>query len=175
MFKRALEANHWMAIGLNSWNELENRDIPLSRVRKMRLLGKKSNNASDDESDESEVSSQVSVVEEQFSEADDNKSSASEAASDSGDEGTFVYCDVCPDRKFLTGKDIEDHLKSKMHMKRLASQSKEGFVAPMACQTPIPKPRKAAKKEVGRNELQPSEKSNRKARRAGIADTRTSH
>lgn len=166
MFKRALEANHWMAIGLDNWNELETRDIPSTRVRKMRLVDKKVKSSRNEDSDESDSASIISEIDESLLEPVVDSASAP-SDSDTEDFGSFVFCELCPGRKFLTGKDIESHQKSKMHLKReaeaalLAAQNKSEkkvTVEKRKKEKPLPVVTKSV--------------SNRKARRAGLVDTR---
>ena len=164
MFKRALEAKHWMAIGLDSWNEMENQDIPATRVRKMRLVEKKSRANPDEESDASDSASIMSE-EEIAPVVPDVSVSSSESEADGA--GNFVFCEVCPGRKFLTGKDIESHMKSKHHLKKMAALEKCPVVTPIREEKSI----KKSRKEEPKDKIAPSV-SNRKARRALVQDTR---
>lgn len=157
-----------MAIGLDNWNELENRDIPKTRVKKMRVLEKRSKLNPDEDSDDSDAAS----LESEFEEVEALHVEAEHVIEDPVSEsesscaGTFVYCDVCRGRKFLTEKDIEDHLKSKAHLKRVAAQ--EAIVTPTKLSEPVNDKKKKWVKSVS-----DKPKMNRKARRAALVDSRT--
>jgi hypothetical protein len=183
MFKRAMKSNHWMAIGLEKWNELENMEITPQILKKMRKLKDQmasdsedddaSDNFSDGDLDAADVDSEASssnsieeedaVVEEQEGESDDSSEPKEPV-------GNFVFCPICPGRKFLTQKDADDHMKSTKHVKRekaiAASQ-------PLQVDSSIVVKEKKKKEEKSKIEPStPSGKLNRKARRANLKDTR---
>ena len=184
MFKRALTAHHWMAIGLEKWNEFETMDIPATRVKKMRKI-KDADTDSDDESDESpsdldqrEIASADDDLSQSDAEADSDILNAagsddnqSDVAAEAGEEevkpslGTFSFCPVCPGRRFLTTKDMEDHTASAKHLKRVAAAAN----APEAAATVEKKTETSQPKKQKKTEREP--KVNRKARRAALART----
>ena len=60
MFKRALKTNHWMVLGLDRWNELENMEISLETIRKMRREARlaKESGSDEDSSDDLAIESE---------------------------------------------------------------------------------------------------------------------
>lgn len=119
MFKRALQTNHWMAIGLDEWNKLENMELTPALIKKLRRV-EKGEDVQDDEELENQSVSGESCQEESLG---DEEESIDEESSD--DEGRVYlrYCESCPGLKFLTEKDFQEHIKSKRHMKRIAKES----------------------------------------------------
>ena len=185
MFKRAIKANHWMAIGLDKWNELENMEIPLSLVRKMRKL----RDTASDSDEESNSTSEVDQLSESESEIDEGLSNSSQDEEEKSDhvveeetsehvdeevateetpvkESPFTFCQLCPGRKFLTKHDEEKHMSCAKHLKRL--EGSKNISKDMV--SPKEKPVRPVKK-------QKTEKvkavSNRKSRRAHLADSRS--
>lgn len=168
-----------MAIGLDKWNDFENMDISESRIKRMRNIKGGSEDSGDEElfsdndSVESSVDEHVSAdgsVDESASknEVSDNVSLESGQNAEEAN-GDFVFCPVCPNRKFLTEKDMEDHSKSKKHIKREQTLLNTPDVS-----TAVPDTKKA-KAEPKKKEMQPKPegepKMNRKTRRANLART----
>jgi hypothetical protein len=171
MFKRAIKANHWMAIGLDKWNELENMEIPIGLVRKMRKLRDLASDSEDEGDSNSDVTESLSQGDvEDLEHADEDSLADSiieeaEAPEDSEDEerkesDSFTLCPICPGRKFLTKKDEEQHMNSAKHLKRL--RSKDNGRAEVA---PEPRVKKAKVVKIAKTV------SNRKSRRAHLVDT----
>lgn len=129
MFKRAISSHHWMAIGLEKWNELENMEITPELIKKMRKLknntGDSDEDDDDNEADEDQTREQVcddvplddsplnSIVADSLPSVSDVDAESEHDALD-----TFEYCPICPGKKFLTEKDAEEHLKSAKHLKK---------------------------------------------------------
>lgn len=168
-----------MAIGLDKWNDFENMEISESRIKRMRNI----KGGSEDSGDE-ELFSDIDSVESSVDENVSADGSVDESASkddvpvsgslDSGQvakeaNGDFVFCPVCPNRKFLTEKDMEDHMKSKKHIKREQALLKTPEVS-----TAVPATKKA-NAEPKKKEKQPKPegepKMNRRTRRANLART----
>lgn len=129
MFKRALSSHHWMAIGLEKWNELENMEITPELIKKMRKL--KNNTGDSDEDDEDNEADEVQSREQVCDDVPPNDSSSNSIGADSVASGSdvdaeieddaldsFEYCPICPGKKFLTEKDAEEHRNSAKHLQR---------------------------------------------------------
>lgn len=174
MFKRALRSHHWMAIGLDKWNDIESAEVPFKVVKKLRELEKleKQGVDSDDEDDEldemisedsssgneGETDSLVSDGDSIEKDAVDADIVQPESEDESVKATTFEYCTVCPGKKFLTLADKEAHMKSSKHLKREKQQEQGPEVVTATPSEPKP----------SRSKQAPSE-NNRKARRAHLA------
>jgi hypothetical protein len=182
MFKRAMKSNHWMAIGLEKWNELESMEISPAILKKMRKLRDSTGSDSEDEHSESE-SSLESVSDSEEAPGDLGSSSYApsanhtqeeESVDESEDEeeeektsGGFEFCPICPGRKFLTEKDMECHMQSAKHLKRERALS--------LIETPATAVSKAADSKLDiptKVESNTPVKLNRRARRAHLEDSR---
>jgi hypothetical protein len=165
MFKRALQTNHWMAIGLDEWNKLENMDISVSKIQKLRKV-ERGEEVEDDEESEHSITDIESGEESENVSVDEECESESELSSVDGDRVFLRYCETCPGRKFLTERDFQEHINSKKHQKRLAKGCEPTESEPkpsITIQTPTKKKETPVQKPVTRN--------NRKARRAHLAST----
>ena len=169
-----------MAIGMEKWNEIENMDISLSLVRKMRKL----RDATSDSEGESISGSEVEEMTDSNSDSEyasdtehvgdppqdivvevgDIKSPEEDKKEESAKTSAFTFCPVCPGRKFLTKKDEEDHMKTAKHLKRLERPA----VLEKEEECSRPKKSKPAPKETKKEKV-----SNRKSRRAHLADSRS--
>ena len=179
MFKRAMRSNHWMAIGLEKWNELEELEITPEIIKKMRKLKNDMGNSDDSDMDDEDISvSSVSVDGDDCSEqsaqsgsgdevgeAEDVSEGEEESEGSEAEHHAFEFCPICPGVKFLTEKDAEAHRNGAKHKKREARQSA----------APVETPTLKEKKPLAKQEKSlPQAKSNRKARRANLVDTRSS-
>lgn len=168
MFKRALQTNHWMAIGLDKWNEIENMEITPELIRKMRKL-KHRGSDSEGSDEEIETESEACEIEQLAEQESDGASEQSEVESEASAESeesdeepaksAFSFCPICPDKKFLTEADQEDHMKSAKHLKRESQLNHTPEVVTPAAKAK--KEKKPVNKDVTTN--------NRKARRAHLA------
>lgn len=174
MFKRALQTNHWMAIGLEKWNKIESAEVPFTTVKKLREMEKLGFNSDDEEeveddlsNDESfsgsedEIDSELSDEMESVDLEEDQEEETAEPESEAEsvkESTSFEFCSVCPGKKFLTEADKEAHMKSAKHLKREKQETATSVTTPSAKHAkPEPRARQA-----------PSE-NNRKARRAHLA------
>jgi hypothetical protein len=179
MFKRALQAHHWMAIGLEKWNELENMEITETHIKRMRKI----KGGSEDSDDDQEFTSDAEGS--QSAQSSSNKADPEVCTTDDsefeegpieevGDEqlekelvsGSFVLCPICPNRKFLTENEMNDHLKSKGHLKKERALSE-----PCEVRVVVPQRPKKDKGTKPVKDQKPQSKNNRKARRANLART----
>jgi len=178
MFKRAVQANHWMAIGLEKWNELENTEIPLEQIRKWRKLEKGKDIESNDEEEEILEGSDNDEVETEELEALSETSDISETVepeseSEEGEPNSKImiqHCDICPGRMFLTEKDMEAHMQSIKHLKRV--QAAKG--SPETDSPAESKPKEKKSKTTDTKQKQAPSATNRKARRAHLANSNRS-
>ena len=181
MFKRAMKSNHWMAIGLEKWNDIENMEITPAMIKKMRKYQHAGSDSEDDEqsqsSDQESVGTPEADHDDESAERDAQSGSEEDASeedlesdgSEGEDHGGFRFCPICPGRKFLTDRDEEAHKKSARHLKREKA---------LANPEPAAKPA-SAKETVKKEMVKPEPKqapaaNNRKARRAQLADSRSS-
>ena len=164
MFKRALQTNHWMAIGLDEWNKLENMEIPQSLIKKYRKV-EKGEDVNDDDEEYVELENE-SVVDSDNESGEEEDEEQGELTSSEEEQHVFLrYCDTCPGRKFLTEKDFQEHINSKRHQKRTAKEVNTSEDKP-AVEIKTPSKQSKDAKKVS----QPTEvKNNRKARRAHLA------
>ena len=184
MFKRAIKSNHWMAIGLEKWNDIENMEITPEMIKKMRKYQRASSDSEDEDenpsSDQESVGTPEAAIHSDSNEPEDSASErspeAEEEASASSeseeDHGNFEFCPICPGRKFLTEKDAEAHRNSAKHQKR--ERALENANKP---QEEVAVKESTKKEKKPKSEPKPAvlpAPNNRKARRAQLADSRTS-
>jgi hypothetical protein len=172
MFKRALQTNHWMTIGLDEWNKLENMDISVTKLQKLRKV-ERGEEVDDDEESEHTISDEESDDCSEDVPVEEDCESEDEVSSIDGDRVFLRYCEACPGRKFLTEKDFQEHINSKKHQKRLAKEN-EPTQSDSKPAITIPTPTKQTESTVSK----PTNPNNRKARRAHLAstvDTNSSH
>jgi len=164
MFKRALQTNHWMAIGLDEWNKLENMEIPQSLIKKYRKV-ERGEDVNDDDEDSVELENE-SVVDSDNESGEEEEEEQEEAISSEEEQHVFLrYCDTCPGRKFLTEKDFQEHINSKRHQKKIAKEVNTSEDKPVV-EVKTPSKQSKDTKKVA----QPTEvKNNRKTRRAHLA------
>jgi hypothetical protein len=182
MFKRAIQTNHWMAIGLEKWNELENLEITPELVRKMRKIKYHNSDSEEDEvepdldsdAENDDIQSNDESEDEVVDSDGDSAENADSVESKEGDsaeseeeappKSSFSFCPICPGKKFLTDADQESHMKSAKHMKREAQS-----VATPEAVLPSVKAKKP-KEKTKTERAEPAPKNNRKARRAHLAN-----
>ena len=171
MFKRALQTNHWMTMGLDEWNKLENMEISQSLIKKYRKVEKgESVDDNEDESDNLSNESQSDIVSDNESiEGDESDQEEVEYDDESSEEEQRVYlryCESCPGLKFLTEIDFQKHINSKRHQKMLAKTSEPSKIEPVVEVKTPSKPKTNTKKV---SETPSTNPNNRKARRAHLA------
>jgi hypothetical protein len=175
MFKRALQANHWMAIGLDKWNELENTEIPLEQIRKWRKLERGKDIEGETQDIEQETSScEEKVFSDVQSDISDCESSVeseeSETKQDGSRSGVSVqHCEYCPGKLFLSNSQLEAHLQSEKHLKRVKAAENPGIPTVTPDNNPITV---TSEKKERREKIRPVSTNNRKARRAHLPDSR---
>jgi hypothetical protein len=182
MFKRAITSNHWMAIGLDKWNELENMEITPALIKKMRKIRGYETDSDDENEDnssssesENEADATQPESESEREEISGDERAPSEHSSDEAGLGSFEMCPICPNKKFLTAKDAEAHMKSEKHLKReklleTAASPDVRPPSPKSGSKRLLKPTKAKTEEA--SPVATPQKLNRKARRAQLADSR---
>jgi hypothetical protein len=163
MFKRALQSNHWMAIGLDKWNDLENMDLPLKKQFRDPQEG--------DLDDANEAGSDIVLS------GDEEIPTDSDSGSDASGEGLdeealpehvvraeqFLVCTVCQRKKCLTMSDMEIHLQSKKHFLKLEKLAQRSIAVDPSQPDAVELEAPAEPKQV----KIPNE-SNRKARRKDL-------